>query len=168
MPKDLSRENAAIGKIVYEWWVNEYEQHQRERPWYITMGAAATLVVLYGLLTANYLFVLIIVLFGIIVYLHALQTPLQVYFAITEAGIIVGKKFYPYKELKAFWIIYNPPAVKNLYFSASNVVKHRLVVPLLNFDPRPIRQYLNRFVTENTSEEDEPLSDKLGRLLKLH
>jgi hypothetical protein len=97
-----------------------------------------------------------------------MQEPMDVYFAITETGINLGKKYYRCNELSNFWLIYNPPEVKNLYFGLNSVVKHRLQVPLLDFDPRPIREYLNQFLTEDLEQEEEPLSDRLARILKIH
>jgi hypothetical protein len=38
----------------------------------------------------------------------------------------------------------------------------------MDFDPRPIRDYLSQYLTENFDEEEEPLSDKMARLLKIH
>jgi hypothetical protein len=132
------------------------------------MGGVALLLVGYAFVSANYLFALIIVLFVIILYLHNLQEPLAVPFAITTAGIIVGKKFYRYSELKNFWIIYQPPLVKNLYFTLNQVFRHRLQVPLLDHDPRPIRDYLSQYLSEDLEQEEEPLSDRMARLFKLH
>ena len=148
MPKDLLKENVAIGQIIYEWWLEEYEQYDHSRRWYLVAMLVFAALFAYALFTQNYLFVLIIVIMGIIVYLHDMHTPLKVYFAITETGIILGKKFYRYSELSNFWIIYNPPDVKNLYFTLSNIVKHRLQVPLMNYDPRPVRDYLNRYLAD--------------------
>lgn len=168
MPKDLLKEDVNVGNIVYEWAVKEYNKHERDRRWYVVMGLIAAALVIYAVLVANYLFALIIILFAIILYLHDLQEPLEVYFAITETGIILGKKFYRFSELENFWIIYSPPDVQNLYFTLGGVIKHRLQIPLLNYDPQPIREYLSQFVLEDTEQAEEPLSDRFARLLKLH
>ena len=52
--------------------------------------------------------------------------------------------------------------------NTNNILKHRLQVPLLDNDPRPIREYLNEFLVEDLDQEEEPLSDRLGRMFKLH
>ncbi len=157
-----------MGKVVYEWLVKEYEQYEHSRRWYLIAGLLGSACLVYAIATANYLFALILALFAIVLYLHEMQTPLEVYFAITETGIILGKKYYRYSELSNFWLIYNPPEVKTLYFRLNNFVKHRLQVPLLDYDPRPIRNYLNQFITEDLEQEDEPLSDRMARILKIH
>ena len=168
MPIDLTKENAPLGNIIYQWDVREYERHERGRRWYVVMGIIAVLMIGYAVVSANYLFVLIVVLFGIVLYLHDVQEPIAVPFAITDTGIILGRKYYRYSELVGFWILYKPPEVKNLYFTLNNLIRHRLQVPLLEYDPRPIRDFLNQYMTEDLDQEDEPLSDRLGRLLKLH
>jgi len=168
MPKDITKEDAVIGEVIYQWAVKEYNSHDRDRRWYVLTGITGVALFVYAIIAANYLFALILVLFGIILYMHDLLEPMEVNFAITSTGIILGKKYYRYNELKNFWMIYNPPEVKNLYFSTQNLAKHRLQVPLLNNDPRPIRDYLNKFVMEDLEEEEEPMSDRFGRLFKLH
>ncbi len=168
MPQNLTKEDVSIGKIIYQWMIKEYEQYDRERRWYIIMGLLAIALVIYGVAVANYLFALIIVLFGIILYLHHMQAPLEVPFIMTETGIVLGSKFYRYSELKNFWMIYNPPDIKNLYFGLNNIIKHRLQIPLLDYDPRPIRSYLAQYLSEDLEQEEEPLSDRLARLFQLH
>ncbi len=168
MPTDLTKENVPFGKIIYQWTLKEYVQHERNRRWYFVMGILGVALVAYSIISANYLFALIIILFGIVLYLHDVQEPLEVPFAITETGVILGRKYYRYSELSSFWMIYNPPEVKNLYFSLNNVVRHRLQIPLLDYDPRPIREVLNQYLVEDLEQEEEPFSDRLGRLFKLH
>ena len=168
MPKDLTKESVNTGNVVYEWLIKEYEEYDRSKRWYIIAFSAGILLVVYALFTANYLFALVIILFGIVLYMHEMQPPLDVYFAVTETGIIIGKKFYRFSELAGFWLIYNPPHVKNLYFRMKNVVRSRLKIPLLNYDPRPIREYMKQFIEEELEHEEEPVSDRLARLFKIH
>ena len=168
MPINLNRAEANIGDVVFAWGVNEYEKHERSRRWYVIAAAVGAALLLYSVISGNYLFALIVVLFGIILFLQDMQQPMEVSFAITEAGIVVGDKYYQFKELTNYWMVYNPPEVKNIYFSTGNVLKHRLQVPLLDNDPRPIKDFLNQFLVEDLEREEEPLSDRLGRMFKLH
>ncbi len=132
------------------------------------MGIVGLSLVVFSFLSQNYLFAIIIILFGIIIFLQDRNEPIEIPFAVAETGIILGNKYYRYSELKDFWLIYNPPEVKVLYFSLDNTFKHRLSIPLDDIDPRPIHEYISRFVKENLDEEDEPFSDKMSRVLKLH
>ncbi len=168
MPKDIHKEEVNPGKVVFEWTVKEYEEQERERRWYYLMGVIAVALIVYALVSQNYLFALVVVLFGIILFLQDIQKPKEIYFALTESGMIVSSRFYRFSEIKNFWLIYNPPTVKSLYFTLNSLVKHRLQIPLLDYDPRPIRDFLSQYLEEDLEQEDEPVSDKLGRILKLH
>ncbi len=167
MPKNILKEEVNIGDVQYEWTVKEYIQHERHQNWYWIMGAVAILLVIYSVVTANYLFALITVLFGIILFMQDMVSPMDVYFAITNTGIVIGKKYYRYSEINNFWIIYNPPFTKNLYFGQNNVLKHRMQIPLYDYDPRPIRDYLTQYLEEDLDQEEEPLSDRLSRVFKI-
>jgi|WetSurMetagenome_2_1015567.scaffolds.fasta_scaffold140601_2 hypothetical protein len=168
MPKNLANEDVNYGQIIFQWVVKEYEKHERGKKWYIIAGLLAAALLVCAVLTGNYLFTLIIALAFIILFLQDLQQPIEVPFAIAETGIIVGNKFYSFSDFTNFWLIYNPPEVKNIYFLSNNLIKHRLQIPLMDNDPRPIRDYLAKFIKEDLEQEEEPLSDRLGRVLKLH
>lgn len=168
MSQNLSKEQVNYGNIVFQWEVKEYETYKRGRRWYIVMGGAALLLIAYAIFTANYLFALLLVLFILIIAVGQMREPLSVPFAITETGIIIGDRFYRFAELTNFWIYYNPPEVKSLYFGFDNLIKHRLHIPLYDYDPRPIHDYLSKFLEEDLEQEEEPFSDRLGRMFMLH
>jgi hypothetical protein len=168
MPQDLTKEQVNFGEIIFSWSFKEYEKHERTLRWYWIMSIVGLTMLVYAILSQNYLFAIILVLFSIIIFLQDKNEPIEMPFAIVQTGIIIGDKYYRFSELNDFWIIYNPPEVKILYFGLKNVIKHRVSVPLGDIDPRPVHEYLSQFVTENLEEEDEPFSDKMGRLLKLH
>ncbi|EKD43029.1 MAG: hypothetical protein ACD_72C00496G0003 [uncultured bacterium] len=167
MPKNILKEEVNIGDVQYEWTVKEYEQHERNQRWYWVMGGIGIALAIYGVLAANYLFALITVLFGIILFMQDMVAPMDVYFAITNTGVVIGKKYYRYSELSSFWIIYNPPFTKNLYFGQDNILNHRIQVPLYDYDPMPIREYLALYMEEDLDQEEEPLSERMGRILKI-
>jgi hypothetical protein len=132
------------------------------------IGIIAIAFLTYAMIVANYLFALIIVLIGIISFLHEMQDPIDVPFAITETGIILGKKYFRYSEIKNFWIIYNPPEVKKLYFSTDGALRNELQISLMDYDPRPLREYLGKYLAEDLEQEEEALSDTLARRMRLH
>lgn len=168
MPINLNKEQANVGNAVFAWGVGEYEKHDRPKRWYFIAGLIGVALLLYAILSGNYLFALVVVLAGIILFLQDMQAPMEVSVVITEIGVIVGSKFYPFSEFRNYWIIYQPPEVKNLYLATNSLVKHRLQIPLLDNDPRPIRDFLNQFIVEDLDQEQEPLSDRLGRLFKIN
>jgi hypothetical protein len=120
------------------------------------------------MITGNFLFALIIILFAIILFLQSHQTPPQVPFRITELGVIINNRFYIWSEFKDFYIIYEPPAVKTLFLVTVSNFRPALRIPLLDKNPIEIRQTLKEFLTEDVEKEEEPLSDRMTRNWRLH
>lgn len=168
MPKKIE-ENLNIGEVLHEWSIPEYEQHERNRAWYIIMGIIGVVLMGYSLLSSNFLFSLILILFIIIIFLQSHQDPIIIPFRITDLGVIVNDRFYSYSELDEFYIIYNPEEqIKILYVETMGNFTPRLRVPLMDNDPSEIRVTLRSFIEENIEKEEEPFSDMLGRKWRIH
>ncbi len=163
----IIQENTVLGNPLHEWTIQEYEQYERGRRWYIVMGILGGLSLVYALFTGNFLFALVIVLFGIIMFLQSHQTPPQLPFVITDLGIILGRRFHPYTDLQNFSIVYRPPEVKVIFFETKSMLEPTLRIPILDADPVEIRYSLLEYLPENAEREDEPLSDQIARNLRL-
>jgi len=154
--------------VLAEWRVKEYEKHERGRAWYIVAITTALLLLLFSFLTANFLFAVIIVVSALIFILHEGGQPMQVSVVLTDEGIIVGKRFYDYDDIKNFSIVYKPSQnIKNLYLNFHNPLRHRLSISLENMNPLHIREILLKYLSEDLDQTDPPLSDELSRLLKI-
>ena len=126
------------------------------------------LLVLYGVITGNFLFSLIVILFSIIIFLQAHQEAPQVPFRITDMGVVVGGKFYEYSEFEGFYIVYKPPHTKTLFLDTKSILQPALRVPLLDNNPIEVKHSLREFLVEDTEKEDEPLADRAARNWKIH
>ena len=156
------------GEIIHQWTIQEYDQHQRGVRWYIIMITAGLLFVVYGLMSNIFLFSLMIILAGIILFIQSHQAPPQVLFQITELGVVIGRKFYNFSELKNFFIVYQPPEVKNLFFQTSNMVHPILSIPLLDENPVAVRETLLEFIDEDLDTEKEPISVTIARRWRMN
>ncbi len=154
----------AIGAILHEWEVNEYEQHDRPRRWYVVMGLMGAALVVYALVTQNFLFALIIVLFAMVLFLQSHQTAPKVVVRVTDRGVGIQHRFYEWSELDNFFIIYRPPEVQTLFIDTKTSLRPRLRLPLLDNDPNDLRFTLRQYLPEDTETEDEPLSDRVARM----
>ena len=153
---------------IIAWDVQEYEKHDRGRAWYVTAVILALLALVYSFWTSNFLFVVIIVIAAVVIILNDGREPEKVKFAISGEGLIIGKRFIDYDDLKNFSIIYKPRQnVKKLYFEFKNVLRPRLSINLDNMNPLPIREILLNYLPEDLERENEPLSEQLGRLFKI-
>jgi len=165
MPEKLT-DATLTGDVVYQWVVHEYERHIRGTLWHVLMISVGMLLVIYALATDNFLFAIIIILAAIILFLQSAVEPAEVPFAITELGIVLGNRFYSYKEFRAFYMIYNNET-QTLFFDTTAALRPDLRIPLGEQDPIEIRETLQE-VLEEDLEKEEPLADRAARHWKLH
>lgn len=164
---DISTNQLNQGRAFAAWTIPEYTQHERNRTWYWTAGIVAAVLLVYSVWTANFLFAVLILLTGIILYVQHNERPALLMVQLRSDGVQVGEGNYSFKDLKSFWIIYEPPEVKTLYFDFSSNWLPRLPVPLQDEDPVAIRRFLVQYLPEDLSREGEPTSDALSRIFKL-
>lgn len=155
------------GVEFMRWEVYEYPKYERGRLWYLLMAMVGGGLLIYSLISGNFLFALILVMFALVLYMSAANEPAKVHFVVAEDGVGLGNAFYPYKEMRSFWFVYDPPEVSNLYIDFRSGIHPRLIVDLEAQNPNEVREVLSQFIREDFSREDEPLSDILGRVLKI-
>ncbi len=156
------------GKTLMSWSIPEYEQHERSFGWYALAVLVGIGLLVWALISANYLFAIIILMVAVILYRQATAIPAMLHFAITEDGLELGDRhFYSYKDLATFWVVYEPPEVKRLFFTFKSSIRPHLAVPIEDQNPVAIRKTLQRYITEDLEREGEPATDALGRALKL-
>ena len=156
------------GIIIASWQVPQYEKHERNKTWYVLASLVFIALIAYALIAANFLFAIIIVIGGLILVLNDKNHPIMMDFVITTEGVIIGKKFYDYDEIKDFSIIFKPHYnIKKLYFEFKSGYRPRLSIPLLDINPLPIRENLLKYLPEDLERVDEPLSEALAKFLKI-
>lgn len=158
--------NIEYGAILAGWKIPEYTKHERGRRWYLWAGIVFALFLAYAIYTLDFLFAVILILAAVIIFIRAREEPMEIDFNIFEKGIGIGKKFYTWKDFICFYIIYEPPEVKNLYFNLKGL-RSRLSIPLNNQNPVRVREILLKYLVENLDEEREPLSEEYERFLKI-
>ncbi|MCU0680597.1 MAG: hypothetical protein MUF50_04845 [Planctomycetes bacterium] len=164
--KKTENENKEIKEL--NWLIPEYHKHDKSRNWYIGAIIIAVAMVIYSLVTLNFLFALIIIMAAVIIIINDHQEPSLVNFVINRKGIGVGKRFYEYSALSNFAVLYKPREnVKSLYFEFKNPVLPRLSIPLEKSNPVAIRDFLNKYLTEDLERNNLPLSEQISRLFKL-
>lgn len=154
-------------QTLISWQVPEFPKYKKSRLWYIVGGIVLLFLLIYCIKTANFLFAVILLMAAVIIVLYDLHESKEVEFSITSTGIKFGEKFYPYEEFARFWLVYEPPELKNLYLEFKSVVKPRLCVPLNDQNPNEVRKFLTDYIAEDLDEKDEPFTDFLGRTLKI-
>lgn len=164
MSEEIQKEDH--GKNLIFWEVPEYVKYKRSTGWYIWLGIISLAVLVYSFFTSNFLLGVIVVMIITIIIAHNLGEPGTVNFSIYEDGIMLGSKHKPWSELKNFWIIYQPPEVKTLYFDLKGL-RPSLSVDLMDQNPVKVREILLKFLKEDLTHDKELTGDELSRLLKI-
>ena len=122
---------------------------------------------IWSLFTANFLFLMIILIAWTVIYVSGRRKPQMLQFTILEDGLLVNNKFYPFDDIEKFWVIYKPPHSKYVYFHFKTFWKPELVIPLERAQPTKVREILLDYLKEDISKEDENISETISREYKL-
>ncbi|MEA3249561.1 MAG: hypothetical protein U9Q03_04360 [Patescibacteria group bacterium] len=154
-------------KALVTWEVDESKRYEKGLGWYLGAIVIGGGLLIYAVISANFLFALIILMVALVIYMTSLRGPDKVSVSVSEDGVEIGGSFYPFREMNRFWFIYDPPAVKSLYLDFKSAMRPRIALPLEDQNPNDVRAILSKYLHEDITEDDEPFSDYLGRLLKL-
>ncbi len=155
------------GRELMAWEVDEYPRAIRSGRWYAIAAVVGAGLIIYSVVTQNFLFAVIVLMLGVITLVSTFREPNRIEVIITTAGIVIGEAFYDYRSVNDFSIAYNPPKVKQLYFSFRSVIQPLLSIPLENVDPNEVRSYLIEYCRENLERTEETLTDTLRRVYKV-
>ena len=156
-----------LGESLVAWEVDEFPQHTRSRMWYILASLVSIGLIVYSVVTSNFLFAIIILMGGVLLFLSTFLKPERIPIVITSTGIVVGDMFYDYQSVRDFSIVYDPPDVKLLYLDFYALSHPLISVPLEDVDPNIVRARLLTFCIENLNRNEEGLTDLVRRVYKL-
>ncbi|MFH1172922.1 MAG: hypothetical protein V1692_00140 [bacterium] len=154
-------------QLPISWQVPEYVQHERGRYWYLLAILAILGLLVYAVFSANFFLIIIMILTIVIMFVSSRQAAPQVQISLTDDGLAIGQKFYPYNELSVFWIINEKTDQPVLYVDFKSFLRPHLDIPLIGQDPLLIREIFLKHVAEDLDREGEPLLDFLSRFLKI-
>ena len=150
-------------EVLMEWSAPEYKQYERPKSWYITLLLIAGGLILYSLITANYLLIIITIILAVIVNSLTRKKPNELDIAVTNKGVKIGEKLYTFAEdLDLFWILYDPPDLKTLNFKRQQRFMPEIAIQLEKQNPLKIREFLLEHLEEEI-EKEEHMADQISR-----
>ena len=156
------------GEMLMYWTMDEFHRHERSNAWYVIFLGIGLGLILYAIVTANYIFAVLLVLIGTFMILQHFRDPDNVPVVILSTGIAVGNHYHPWDEVKDFWIAYDPPHVSKLYVDYNLDREPYVSIDLPeDMDPNEIREVMLLFTEESTKRKEESLTDYVRRLYKL-
>jgi len=165
MPQEENQKKD-YGEKLLAWKFPEFNQYQRNKTWYITAAVITGLLIIYAIFTSNILFALVIIMLVLVMIMMQRESR-EFEFSIYEDGVLFGEQFFEYKSIDSFYIIYEPPEIKSLFFEYKSIFHPRTPVNLMNQNPVKVREILLQYLPEDIEKENEPFSDQIARMFKL-
>jgi len=149
---------------ITSWMTPEFVYHEKPAWWHIVAYGFVIIITLLMIFLKEWFGLVVFVLIGVLIYQYSEIKPKNIEIALTTVGVRFGNKFYPYNEIKSFWVIYNPP-IKTLNLELTKRFSPIITVQLGNIDPVVIKSILREHLLED-SERTEDVIDKLIRMVR--
>lgn len=154
MENQSTKAQYAHEKALFEWYTPEFVHYEKDKNWFLIAGIVAAFLIFYGIIWGSPFMSIAIMILASVYYLQHNQKPRQIKIIISDLGVKIEDKFYPFGSLKSFWIIYNPPEVTTLHFRTINRVLPELTIQLNETNPSVIRNYLARQLPEEEGKTE--------------
>ncbi len=105
------------------------------------------------------------VLASLVLILYSTRRPEISRIHIDQGGVAIGNAMYYYKDLRSFWIHYNPGELKELSLEAKKWYMPYVTVSIENKNPLLIRSLLINFLPEK--EHEHSLIDIIAKRMGL-
>lgn len=169
MPEETStinniNEEGLKNNVLYSWDAPEFVYHEKPKYWHILIYSVVLSLILVMLLFKQWFAVPVFILLGILVYQYSEVKPKLIRVTITDLGILVSNKFYPFSEIKTFWVLYKPP-LKQLNLELTKRFSPIISILLEDTDPVVIKDLLSPHIIQD-SQRSEDLLDKFIRMIR--
>lgn len=151
---------------LYEWRAPAWHPHQRGVFWLFCVILFFVGLFLYALESGSVSMAVAVIVLAAVYYLANQEPASFLTIKISRAGIKIGKRIYPYAKIKDFWLIYEPPVVKELHLSLTSGAPRVITVLLAEADQELISHLLSHYVNEREGKQ-ESLTDIFARAFKL-
>lgn len=148
------------------WKALSHEHHHRSSGWYLMLGIVSLGLIGFGIYNHSILTVLTFILIILVVLILSAQRPRLLTYKASQTGISVGNTHYPYKIIKTFWIVYDPPQTKTLNFETTAYLNNRVSLQLADQNPVELKLFLSEYLPEDLDHEDS-ITETLAKNLKI-
>jgi len=153
-------------KVHIEWDAPEFINHYKSKKWFLTAGITIILLVGYAIFTGSATMAIVFIVLAGVFFLTHNQEPQIITIKITDLGLFIGSKYYPFNMINSFWINYHPPYVHNIAIRLSDKTRTKITIQLDTQNPVEVRKELAKEIPEVEGAQ-ESLMEILIRLLRL-
>lgn len=156
MEEVLKTEEKSFGRKPIEWKGHEYSHFEKGSDWYWALGLVSVAAAVTAIIFKDVLFAIFILIAGFVLAIFASRKPNEVSFALTQRGIRIDDKLYPYQNLKSFGIEeISPNHIPRLILASKHALTLDIIIPLEHVDANEVHDFLLNFLEED--DHTEPL-----------
>lgn len=165
-PKTQDENSVLYGEnILFAWRAAEQAAIMKIAKHGKVAAVIIVLVSLWALYDSNWLFFIILMLWGLIMLVMADVKPRVHGFKVTETGLVIDEDMFPYIDIKSFSIKRDVRNKKKMFvFKFVNPMRASLHIPVPADQAEQIRLAINDYVPQG--QEETSLSDLAERLLR--
>ncbi len=94
--------------MTIEWQALEHEEVEHTTDWFWALGIIVVASSVTAIIFSNYFFAFILILSGVMLGFFATKKPDMVTYELNDKGLKINNQFYPYKNIKSFWVQTEP------------------------------------------------------------
>lgn len=149
-----------------KWQVPEYPRYERSGLWYVGAAVIGVTLLIYAVVTGNFLFTLIVIFGVLISVISSWKAPKMVELRLYEEGVKLGDEYHPWEQFQSYWTV-KDEEISNLGLDLKNWLRTDIYVPIKNYSLEEVEKFLSQYLKKNPDRKEEPLSYFLGRKLKI-
>ena len=146
-------------------WSGPLYSHRPDMKMIVAVSLALfAIAVLMQIFQKNIITTIFFGLLGVVILIRAGKKPEIVDFEISPLGVKVGERLYGFREIKSFWIEYDPALdIKELSLQLKKWYHTYVKIPIYEQNPVQLRLILLAFLPE--AEHKDTLADAISRKL---
>lgn len=144
-------------KTLLSWEAKEFHYQNKTSDWFWALGVLGITSAIASFIFGNVLFGILLLIATFVITLFATKHPQDVLFEISDRGVRIGEKLYPYQNLHSFWVE-DEGEQATLLLAAKRNLASLIVIPIETVSPYQVRTALADFLEEE--EHDLPLADR--------
>ena len=149
----------------FEWEAPSFYYNPRKKYLFlivIALLAGAGAMFFYRLDTLTAIF---LVLSSVVIMLYTNKKPILIKVTVSRAGVTIDDRTYYYKELKSFWLDYDPQGFKELSLESKKWYIPYIKISIEDQNPVELRSLMINFISEK--EHEKSLTDLITRKIGL-
>jgi hypothetical protein len=144
-------------ETVFSWEVDEYIERERSNDWFWTVGLIVLTGIVISIILKNFVFAMFLAVAAGTLSVFIFRKPERLEITIDSRGVQVHHNFYPFKEIKQFWV--EPEeggqnGIRQVFFLTSQTVIPEISIELTDdVDADALQSYLLRKIPEGEIKE---------------